>query len=170
MTDTKYPPLLKNTPYVGSASNRVVHRTEANCPQALEISPNERWYIKDIPYDGNYLMCPFCFPQAQPAVAETVPVVEPGQDKPKRKRAVKGKTAAAGEVSPADAEAGTPVTAPAPEKTATKKAAAKKTAVKKSAAKKPAAGAKKAGAPAKKAAPAAKKKTAPARSRKSAGK
>lgn len=63
MADTKYPPLLKNTPFVGSASNRVVHRTDSNCPRALEISPNERWYIKDIPHDGNYLMCPFCFPQ-----------------------------------------------------------------------------------------------------------
>jgi hypothetical protein len=65
MADTKYPPLLKNTPFVGSASNRVVHRTDSNCPRALEISPNERWYIKDIPHDGNYLMCPFCFPQPE---------------------------------------------------------------------------------------------------------
>jgi type II secretory pathway component GspD/PulD (secretin) len=27
-----------------------------------DIPPNERWYIKDIPHDGNYVLCAFCFP------------------------------------------------------------------------------------------------------------
>ena len=124
MADTKYPPLLKNTPFVGSASNRVVHRTEANCPQALEISPNERWYIKDIPYDGNYLMCPFCFPQAEESVPETVPAVEPGQEAPRRKRATRAKTATV--KSPATAAAPAKKKVASAKKPAAKSAAAAK--------------------------------------------
>jgi hypothetical protein len=63
MIDPKYPPLLKITPYVGSATNRVVHKTDSNCPAMLDIPPNERWYVKDIPGDGNYVLCDFCFPR-----------------------------------------------------------------------------------------------------------
>ncbi|GEM_PF-5312566 len=86
MADTKYPPLLKNTPFVGSASNRLVHRTDSNCPRALEISPNERWYIKDIPHDGNYIMCPFCFPQPKDDEETENPVSEtPAPVKTRRK-------------------------------------------------------------------------------------
>jgi len=69
MVELKYPPILKATPYVGSATNRVVHKTDSNCPQVLEIPPNERWYIKDIPHDGNYVLCAFCFPQTEDGTA-----------------------------------------------------------------------------------------------------
>jgi hypothetical protein len=65
MADVKYPSLLRTTPYVGSATNRVVHKTDAGCQEAIDISPDERWYIKDIPHDGNYLLCAFCFPEAK---------------------------------------------------------------------------------------------------------
>ena len=43
--------------------NRVVHKTNANCPEVHDIPPNERWYVKDIPSDGNYVLCAHCFPQ-----------------------------------------------------------------------------------------------------------
>lgn len=59
------PPILKHNPYVGSASDRTIHKTNANCPLALEIDPDERWYIKEIPADGNYQLCPYCFPEVR---------------------------------------------------------------------------------------------------------
>jgi hypothetical protein len=70
----KFPPILKLTPFVGSASNRVVHKTSVHCPHAQEIEPNERWYIKDIPQDGNYTLCPGCFPEEaeEQAAAEDI--------------------------------------------------------------------------------------------------
>lgn len=90
MADTKYSPLLKTTPFVGSASNRVVHRTDSNCPHALEISPNERWYIKDIPHDGNYILCPLCFPQPVDEEArEDQPLEAAPAVKPRRKAAAR---------------------------------------------------------------------------------
>jgi len=67
MSDSvKFPPLRQDTIYVGSAFNRVVHKTTTTCPAAQSIKPDNRWYINDIPQDGNYNKCPFCFPETAP--------------------------------------------------------------------------------------------------------
>ena len=119
MADTKYPPLLKNTPFVGSASNRLVHRTDSNCPRALEISPNERWYIKDILHDGNYIMCPFCFPQPKDEEESEIVVSEtqaPAKVRRKPAPKVEGETAA----KPKKVAAKTRVSATSKKKTAKK--------------------------------------------------
>lgn len=71
--DVKYPPILKRTPFVGSAGNRVVHKTDRECPRAREIKPDDRWYIKEIPQDGNYNLCPFCFDKDRKVGAVRVP-------------------------------------------------------------------------------------------------
>ncbi len=58
-------PILKHTPYVGSVMNKIIHSTANPCAEALKILPDERWYIGEIPNDGNYAKCPLCFPGNQ---------------------------------------------------------------------------------------------------------
>ncbi len=66
----KVAPILKHTPFIGSATNKTIHKTDVKCPLSLEIIPQERWYIKDIPQDGNYIKCPICFPEEEAFVEE----------------------------------------------------------------------------------------------------
>ena len=77
--DVKHPPILKRTPYVGSAGNRVIHKTDVFCARARDIRPDDRWYIKEIPQDGNYNLCPYCFgdKRQEAAVQEPAAVSTP---------------------------------------------------------------------------------------------
>ncbi len=54
--------ILKRTQYIGSVSDKIIHSTSNPCQEAYKIAPDERWYIGEIPNDGNYIKCPECFP------------------------------------------------------------------------------------------------------------
>lgn len=54
--------ILRHTPYLGSARNRVIHSTDNPCSEAYLIEPDDRWYVKSIPQGGGYNKCPKCFP------------------------------------------------------------------------------------------------------------
>ncbi len=83
MADNKnFPPLLQRTPFVGSGFNRVIHKTDVNCRFAVQIPPDERWYIKAIPEDGNYSLCPYCFPEAR---TEEDDVIDETEEEPSGK-------------------------------------------------------------------------------------
>lgn len=79
----KQPPILTHNPFVGSAFNRFIHRTDVNCVDAKMIKPDERWYIKEVPQDGNYTLCPTCFPESVKQEPEEAPV--PSKKKTKKK-------------------------------------------------------------------------------------
>ena len=55
-------PILKHTPYIGSARNKIIHSTQNPCQEVYKIIPDERWYISEIPNDGNFTKCTYCFP------------------------------------------------------------------------------------------------------------
>ena len=101
--EIKYPPILKRTPYVGSAGNRVVHKTDRECSRARDINPNERWYIKEIPQDGNYSLCPVCFGEAHEAPPQ-LPAVPEAVQKPKRESRFRGLFARAADSEPVPVE------------------------------------------------------------------
>jgi len=56
-------PILKHTPYVGSADSKIIHSTENPCPDTYMIDPELRWYIRSIPEKSGYIKCKKCFPQ-----------------------------------------------------------------------------------------------------------
>jgi len=77
----KQPPILTHSPFVGSAFNRFIHRTDVDCADAKMIKPDERWYIKEVPQDNNYNLCPICFPESVEQEPEEVPVVSKKKNK-----------------------------------------------------------------------------------------
>lgn len=58
-------PILKHTTYIGSVRNKIIHQTANPCQEALKIDPDDRWYINEIPNDGNYTKCQNCFPNVK---------------------------------------------------------------------------------------------------------
>ncbi len=58
-------PILKHTKFIGSVKNKIIHSTEKPCAEVYKIEPNDRWYIVEIPNDGNYSKCSLCFPNAK---------------------------------------------------------------------------------------------------------
>lgn len=55
-------PILKHTPYLGSARSKIIHSTENPCSEAYLIPVDERWYVRSIPEGGGYVKCTKCFP------------------------------------------------------------------------------------------------------------
>ncbi len=85
----KQPAILTHSPYVGSAFDRFIHRTDIDCADAKMITPDERWYIKDIPQDGNYTLCTTCFPESvksEPEEEVIVPLKKSKKKKPKKEK------------------------------------------------------------------------------------